>query len=214
MQDRRPSSAGTVTAPTSAVAPRWLLLTGAVGFVVAFFAATSAINGLASSSLPLPDDPASAVRDWYADNPTAAVVAGLLQLVSVTLLAGFVRLVGRGWAWGYAAVAAMVACVATTWGLAAVAADASLDTVGLLRDLNFALGGTLHVAALGGFVWLAARHPAAGRRLRTLAWVALVPSVASLASLVVLEAAPLILLGRLLCMVWLVSAAVGLSRSR
>jgi hypothetical protein len=53
----------------------------------------------------------------------------------------------------------------------------------------------------------------AGPRTRKLAWVALMPSGLSLISLVVFEGAALILLGRLLCMVWVISVAVSLHRS-
>ena len=67
--------------------------------------------------------------------------------------------------------------------------------------------------ALGVYVWLASRGGGFGRGVRGLAWVALVVSVASLVSLVVYEGAALILLGRLLCMIWTVSAAVGASRA-
>ena len=67
--------------------------------------------------------------------------------------------------------------------------------------------------ALGVYVWLASRSGGFGRGVRGLAWVAVVPSVASLVSLVVYEGAALILLGRLLCMIWTVSAAVSVSRA-
>jgi hypothetical protein len=203
----------THTAPTPAATSGRLLLITALGFLLAYVATSFAISGLASSSLPLPDDPTAQVRDWYADNPLAAVMGGVCQLVSVAFLAGFVRLLGRAQRWGHAAVALMVLCSVTTWVLAAIAPDASLDTVSVLRDVNFILGGTAHVVALGIFVWLASRQQEFGRRLRGLGWVALVPSVASLISLVVYEGAALILLGRLLCMVWVVSAAVGARRA-
>ena len=99
----------------------------------------------------------------------------------------------------------MVLSSAASWLLTAVASDASLDTVSVLRTLSFIAGGTAHVVALGVDVWLASRGGGFGRGVRGLAWVALVVSVASLVSLVVYEGAALILLGRLLCMIWTVS---------
>ena len=51
----------------------------------------------------------------------------------------------------------MVLSSATSWLLAAIATDASLDTVAALRTFNFITGGTAHVVTLGLFVWLASR---------------------------------------------------------
>jgi len=97
---------------------------------------------------------------------------------------------------------------ALSFALAALAPTASLDVVSTLRTANFIAGGTAHVLALGLFALLASRIPGYGRGVRVLAWVAAVPAVASLVSLIVFEGAALILLGRLLCMVWVVVAAV------
>src|ERR1044072_1569939 len=108
------------TSPGPAGTSSRLLATAARRFVIAYVAPSFAIPALASSSLPLPDDPTAQVRDWYADNPLAATMAGVCQLVSVAFLAWFVRLVGTARRWGYAAVGLMAACSATTWVLAAI----------------------------------------------------------------------------------------------
>jgi hypothetical protein len=65
------------------------------------------------------------------------------------------------------------------------------------------------VTALGVFMLLAARG--FGKGVRAFAWVAAVPAVASLVSLFLFEGAALILLGRLLCMIWTIVAAVRLN---
>jgi hypothetical protein len=65
------------------------------------------------------------------------------------------------------------------------------------------------VFALGVFVLLASRTPGFGKPVRVLAYVAAVPALLSVVSLVWFQGAVFILLGRLLCMVWAVSAAVS-----
>jgi hypothetical protein len=98
------------------------------------------------------------------------------------------------------------------WLLAAVAGDASLTTVDALRTANFVTGGTAHVVALGIYVLIAARIPGFGKAVRVFGVVAAVPAIASLVSLIWFQGAALILLGRLLCMAWTISAAVGARR--
>jgi len=189
------------------------LLLSALGFLLFYVAVSFITPAFADSALPLPDDPTAEARAWFVENPFAAVMIGVCQVASVACLAGFVSALGRARRWGYAAVALMVLSSAASWLLTAVAPDASLDTVSVLRTLSFIAGGTAHVVALGVYVWLASRGGGFGRGVRGLAWVALVSSVASLISLVVYEGAALILLGRLLCMIWTVSAAVSASRA-
>jgi hypothetical protein len=105
----------------------------------------------------------------------------------------------------------MLSCV-LGWVLTAVAADASLGTVDALRTANFVTGGTLHVLALGIFVLLASRMPGFGKAVRVFAYVAAVPALLSVVSLVWFNGSVFILLGRLLCMIWTVVAAVSVSR--
>lgn len=202
-----------------------VLIAAAVGFVLLYLATDFVTPNFASSTLPLPNDPVADVRDWYADNQLAAVLMGVTQFLSVSSLAAFVtRLPGvvrtvaqqvaaeRARIWGLAAVALMMLSSALAWLLAAMAPSASLDTVSVLRTSNFIAGGTAHVLALGVFVLLAARMPGFGKPVRVLAYVAAVVSALSLSSLFFFQGAAFILLGRLLCMIWTVSAAVSITR--
>jgi hypothetical protein len=104
------------------------------------------------------------------------------------------------------------------WVLALTAAGLGLDLVGTLRDLNFLIGGTLHVAALGVFVGAGS---IAASRARTLpGWIprlgiaAAVLSILSPTSLLWFPASILIPLGRLLAFVWIVAVSIVLMRGR
>ena len=66
--------------------------------------------------------------------------------------------------------------------------------------------------ALGIFVVLASRIPGFGKAVRVFAYVAAVPALLSVVSLVWFNGSVFILLGRLLCMTWTVVAAVSVSR--
>jgi hypothetical protein len=182
---------------------------------VAFCLMTDIITPMfASSSLPLPNDPTTQVRSWFSENQLAAVLMGASQVLSVSSLAAFVHTAGgpRSRPWGFAAVACMLVSSACAWVLAGVAAASSLSTVDALRSVNFVAGGTAHVLALGVFVLIASRAAPFGRPLRVLARVAVVVCALSVSSLLVFEGAAFILLGRLLCMVWTVSAGVAILR--
>ena len=172
------------------------LIAAAAGFVV-FDLATAFLPNLASSPLPLPDDPVEQARAWYAENGLAAALTGVAQFLSVLCLGVFVvglvavsrtarqRSAARtARPWGLAAVGLMMLSSVLGWLLAAVAADASLGTVSALRTANFVTGGTLHVVALGIFVLLASRIPGFGKRIRVFAYVAAVPALVSVVSLV------------------------------
>jgi hypothetical protein len=226
MTNPEPTPISTIgRAPAATARARWTLLAAALGFV-AFFVATGLVaSGLASSALPLPDDPVQQVREWYAHNQLAAVTIGLSQFLSVVCLGAFALLLPRAartdaqvtatrraCAWGLAAMTLMMLSSVLGWVLAAVAATASLDTVSALRTANFVAGGTAHVAVLGVFVWLASRSPGFGKPLRWLAVVALVVSLLSLSSLLWFYGSAFILLGRVLCMLWTVCGAVSLLR--
>lgn len=200
------------------------LVLAAIGFVLLYLATDFVVSSLASSALPLPDAPVSEARSWFADNQPAAVMLGLCQLLSVGCLAVYVArfrhvaaperaaAIRVARTWGFVAVAAMALSSAAAWLLAGIAPSASLDTVSAVRTTNFVAGGTAHVLALGLFVVLAARMPGFGRAVRVLGYVAAGVSVLSLISLVWFEGAAFILLGRLLCMVWTISAAVSVAR--
>lgn len=199
------------------------MILGAAGFVLLYFSADFVAPNLASSALPLPDAPLAEARAWFAENQLAAVTLGLCQLLSVSALAVFVTRLGAiaratrrpgttATRWGLAAVALMVLASVCMWVLAAVAPSASLGVVSVLRTGNFIAGGTAHVLALGVFAVLASRLPGMSRPVRVLGYIAAVPAVLSVVSLVWFEGAVFILLGRLLCMVWTVTAAVSVTR--
>ncbi|MEV6493546.1 hypothetical protein AB0M20_33750 [Actinoplanes sp. NPDC051633] len=167
---------------------------------------------LASSALPLPNAPLAETRAWFADNRLAAVSLGIGQFLSVSALAVFVTRLGRiarhtrkppttATMWGLAAVALMMLASVCLWLLAAIASSVSLDVVSVLRTANFIAGGTAHVLALGVFAILASRIPGMSKPIRVLSYVAPVPAVLSLVSLVWFEGAVFILVGRLLCMI-------------
>ena len=201
------------------------LIAAAIGFLLLYLSVDFVAPNLASSSLPLPNDPVGDTRDWYAENQLAAVVQAALQFLSVSALAVFVTRLGRlstsprqishaarATTWGLVAVSLMMLASALAWMLAAVAPDASLDAVSALRTANFISGGTAHVLALGIFAVLASRIPGTTKPVRVLGYVAAVPAVLSLSALIVFEGAAFILLGRLLCMIWAISAAVSATR--
>lgn len=213
------------TEPSGRVRSGLPLVAAAVGFVLLYLGTDLVVPSLASSALPLPNAPVGEARAWFAENQLAAVMIGVFQLLSVACLGAFVHLLGRAATtprrvaaagrarpWGLAAVALMALASALAWLLAAVASSASLEVVSALRTANFVAGGTAHVLALGVFVLLASRIPGFSKPVRVLGYVAVVPAALSVVSLVWFQGAALILLGRLLCMVWTVSAAVSVTR--
>ncbi len=201
------------------------LVLGALGFVLFYLATDLATQGLANAPLPLPNAPAGEAYTWFVENRAAGFVLGLLQLLSVSALAVFViRLrtavrspaqvsaADRARPFGLAAVALMAVSTLLSWVIAAFAPSMSADTVAAIRTAGFIAGGTAHVVALGLFVFLASRIPGLSRSVRVFGVVAVVPAVLSLVSLVVFQGAALILLGRLLCMIWIISATVSVTR--
>lgn len=200
------------------------LILAAVGFVLLYLSADFIAPTLASSALPLPNAPLEEARAWFTENQLAAVVLGACQFLSVSALAVFVtrlkRLAGppqhaaaaRATPWGLAAVGLMMLASVFMWLLAALAPSATLGAVSALRTANFVAGGTAHVIALGIFVVLASRIPGMSKPIRVLGYVAATPAVLSVVSLVWFQGAAFILLGRLLCMIWTISAAVSVTR--
>jgi hypothetical protein len=194
----------------------WPAMLSACGFIAFYLLTDVLTSSFATTGLPLPNDPSSQVRDWFADNQAAAVLMGASQAVSVLFLAGFVvaLAIPRARPWGLVATGLMIASSGCAWALAAVAPSASLDTVEVLRRGNFITGGTAHVLALSGFVFIASRDGAFGRAKRVLSVVALVISALSVSSLLVFQGAAFILLGRVLCMAWTLSVGISLVRQR
>lgn len=215
----------TSTGPAGSARAGWSLIAAALGFVLLYLSVQIVSSSLASSAMPLPNASADETRTWFAQNQLASVLVAVCQFLSVACLAAFVirfrrvgatarRVPAGDWTTfaGLAAVALIMLSSVLAWLLAALAPSASLVVVAALRTASFITGGTAHVVALGVFVLLASRLPEFGKPVRVLGYVAAVPAVASLVSLVWFQGAALILLGRLLCMVWTVSAAVSLTR--
>jgi hypothetical protein len=205
--------------PASSVGTGWPLLGAALGFVLLYLSTDFVAAGLASSALPMPNAPVAEAQAWFAENQVATVMIGVCQFLSVACLGVYVTLFGRvagpasrAKSWGLVAVAAMMLSSVLAWLLAGLAPGGSPDVVAVLRTANFVAGGTAHVLALGVFVFLASRTPGFGRPVRVLGYVAAVPAVVSVVSLVWFQGAAFILLGRLLCMVWAISAAVSITR--
>ncbi|MGH3660403.1 MAG: hypothetical protein ACRDTQ_00895 [Micromonosporaceae bacterium] len=204
---------------------RATLILAALGFVLCYLSVDLVALNLASSDLPMPNAPVAKAQAWFAENQLAETVAGLCQFLSVACLGLFAiqlrkvttshrqaAAVRRATPWGLAAVALMMLSSGFAWLLAGLAPSASGDMVSFLRTANFIAGGAAHVLALGLFVLLASRIPGTSKPIRVLAYVAATPAVLSLVSLVWFQGAVFILLGRLLCMIWTISAAVSVTR--
>jgi hypothetical protein len=78
-----------------------------------------------------------------------------------------------------------------SWILTGVAGSAGTTMVGALRTANFIAGGTAHTVRAGRIRFPCAKALPFGSGVRRLAWVAVVPAVASLLSLVVFQASAL-----------------------
>jgi hypothetical protein len=109
----------------------------------------------------------------------------------------------------------LVSC-ALTVVLTSVAASASPDTVQVLRLGSFYAGGVANVVTLGVFVFAAAKALAGpiGSPTRWFGYVAGTLAMLSVLSLVFYYASVFLPVGRVLCMVWTVVAAVVVARSR
>ncbi|NGN69263.1 hypothetical protein G5C51_35925 [Streptomyces sp. A7024] len=202
----------TVTGATRSKLP----LAAASGFLAGFFGLTAV--AAVGDELPKPDAPTRDVVSYYTDNALASSLTGVIMLLGAAALfavvrGGFVRPLGRAARGaGMAAVALLCLSALTGFALALFTPGLADGTVGLLRDVNFATGGTLHVAALGLFVLFAARGGPFGRGVTRFGYVAGAVAVMSLLSLAVYGASPLIPVGRLLCMAWLITAVLRARR--
>src|SRR3954453_7873008 len=177
---------------------KFALIASALAFTLLYLSVEFIGAPLASSDLPLPNDPVTDTRAWFGANAVAATVMALFQALSVTGLHCFAitlrgsaadetqgAAVDQARRWALLATALMYLASACNWVLAAVASEASLDAVSVLRSVNFIAGGTAHVLALGLFVWVAARASWFGRGHRVLAGTVLVCGILSVSSIVV-----------------------------
>jgi hypothetical protein len=191
---------------------------GAAVFLVAYLAVSFAGSALSDRSLPLPGASAADVAAYYSANPAAAVAAAVLQAVSVFGFAVFARAAGRLTGTAVVSVLAMLVSCALTVALTIVAASASPATVQVLRWGSFYAGGVANVVTLGLFVFAAAkafgRAELVGSPTRWFGYVAGASAMLSVLSLVFYYASAFLPVGRVLCMVWTVVAAVVVARSR
>lgn len=197
-------------------------LLGAAVFLFAYLAVSPAADRIAA--LPMPDAPTAEVYAYFTDHGAASIVTGVLQLVSV---GGFVlflwfalqhailsphRCAAR--IIGWVAAVAMVVSSAIAIVLPLVAASLSPGTIEIGREVSFCAGGVVHVIALGGVALVIGLWAAWSRPVRIMAWIAAVPALASVASLVWYYASILLPAGRLLTMIALIVAGVSLVRGR
>lgn len=191
----------------------------AIGFLALFLVGDIVAGIFTNDPLPRPDAADQKIYDYVVDNPAANVAAGLTQIIMAVCLAVVVGLLARQLtdrrfvAWGRVSAAAYAVCGALGIVMAAVAPDVSVDTLVLLRDLNFLAGGVVVVVTLGVFTLLASRADVFGRGVRRFGTIAAALAIASIFSLVFYFANAFLPLGRVACMIWAISAAVSLIRS-
>jgi hypothetical protein len=197
---------------------------GAAVFTAGFVGNGLLSGAFADRPLPMPDAAPADVLAYFAAEPDATAVSGITILVSALGLAVFVRAVGaiappdpRRTVAGAVAVAAWVAS-GLLGLLLAVLGPAGADAAVLVtRSLNFYTGGVIHVVALGAYVaTLAFLRPGSrlfGRGVRGFGGVAAVCALLSIASIVLYPASILLPVGRLLCMVWAITAGISLART-
>lgn len=204
---------------------------GGVLFVALFISGLILGGALSSAPFPMPGASPQSVARYYDENRTAVLAAGSLQVLSslaLLVFASSVTLFVRGTAGRRGALpaltsggglsAAALLLASALLGLVLALASGGLDLVGVLRQMNFLTGGTLHVAALGSFVGAAS---IAARRAKALpSWiprlgiVAAALAILSLASLFWFPATILIPLGRLLLSVWCMAVGLVLALGR
>lgn len=204
---------------------------GGVLFVALFISGLILGGALSSAPFPMPGASPQEVARYYDENRTAVLAAGSLQVLSSLALLVFASSVTafvRGTAGRRGALpaltsggglsAAALLLASALLGFVLALGGLGLDLVGVLRQMNFLTGGTLHVAALGSFVGAAS---IAARRAKALpSWISRLGIVAaalailSLASLFWFPATILIPLGRLLLSVWCIAAGLVLALGR
>jgi hypothetical protein len=206
----------------------WAL--GGVLFAVFFIAGDVLRSMLTSDPLPLPGAPAAEVARYYTDSRTAVIAVGLCQVLSAASQFVFVapvarlvrRVTGERGALpsvgGVLSAALLLVCALLGPVMALTVSGLGLGLVDTLRQANFLTGGTLYVASLGVSVGVTSVAVRGAKALpRWLYWLGIVQTplaILSLASLVFLPAALLILLGRMLGFVWCIAAGIVLALGR
>lgn len=201
---------------------RHLLWIGGLTFLLAYLAVDVAHGLIATTDLPRPGAADSAVIDYFAGQRAAILAVSLCHLVSAAGLGlfcwAFDRVAGRDRyrnVAGAVAVGALVASAVLSTLATLSATSGSTTAVLLLRDLSFYTGGVTHVVTLGllvaTVVWGSGK-PLTTRPVRWLGYVAATCAVLSVLSVGVYYASAFLPLGRVLCMIWTVSAGVSIAR--
>jgi hypothetical protein len=209
--------------PTAATTDHRAWLGGAL-FTAGFVANGVLTDLVATRPLPLPDAAPAATLDYFATDSAATAVSGACILVSAVGLALFTRAVAavaapdpRRTVAGAVAIAAWTVSGLLGLLLAVLGPAGADDAVLLVRSLNFYAGGVVHVVALGAYVaTLTLLRPGSrtfGPGVRRFGAVAAVCAVLSLVSIVLYPASILLPVGRLLCMVWSITAGIALARA-
>ncbi|WP_163508161.1 hypothetical protein [Fodinicola acaciae] len=194
---------------------------GGILFAVFFTVGDVLLAFLATTALPLPTAPASAVVAYFQANPAAVWSVAVVQLLASIALLVFVPAAARrlepGWQrttasiGGFVAGAALIVCAVLSGVLAIGAAGGwSLDVIDGLRTANFLSGGAVHVVTLGVFVGalsLAAGFP---KGIRWFGYLAATPAVLGILSLFFYYANVFLPVGRTLGMIWCVAAGIAL----
>lgn len=198
--------------------PPWL---GGSLFIAGFLVTSVAFAVVSSKPLPLPTAADEVIADYYRTEQGALWLAGVSYLISVSGLVIFFRGIRTKIKSRWVTVAFLVAAASLTlsalvaWVTVALAPQLPAALIATLVRVLFHLGGVVHVVALGGFVGavLQASPPLRTRRaLHLLGLVAAVVACASLLSVVLEPAAPLLPIGRVLCMIWILSLGVAWKR--
>lgn len=207
----------------SAAGPYGAVL-GAAGFTAGFVANGVLTGAVTDTPLPLPDAAPAEVLAYFATETPAVVVSAVCLLVSAAGLALFARAVGavagpdpKRTVAGAVAVAALTASGLLGLLLAVLGPAGADGAVLVARSLNFATGGVIHVVALGAYVATLTLLPPGSRTfgpgVRRFGAVAAVLAVLSIVSVVLYPASILLPVGRLLCIVWTITAGVALARA-
>ncbi len=177
--------------------------------------------------LPLPGSAEVKVYAYFREQTLAVVTNAVLQGVSALGLIIFLSAVIPRLArisrtagvrlcriLGVAAVLSLVLSALTSVALAVLASQLGAGTVATLQQVGFVLGGVTHVVILGALIWSLARTGNWAVAIRRFGVAAAVPAVLSVLSVVLFPASVLLPLGRVLCMVWSISAGTSLLRGR
>lgn len=177
--------------------------------------------------LPLPGSAEGKVYAYFREQTLAVVTNAVLQGVSalglvIFLFAVIPRLarISRSAGirlcriLGVAAVLSLVLSALTSVALAVMASQMTAGSVATLQQVGFVLGGVTHVVILGALIWCIARTGNWSVAVRKFGVAAAVPAVLSVLSVVLFPASVLLPLGRVLCMVWSISAGTSLLRGR